>query len=354
MLVGGGTSEGIDVIFDNDEASWSPSLTTLPLPNDLGEGQLILEIDLGQYQMITGFKIVNGDPGITLFLLSGTKLSDNNEEVLLEETKMSDGEQKQFELKKSKLLKYLKLTLSFKHKDQVAWSSLKYIEFLPSPEEFQIKQKSSKSVLGSSSKDNLLFLYPYNCRTYNLTRWSCKNGQLYNNEIPLKFMNKVAFLALTDRGIVTTPSSTKLVPTFREEAGLKSSKIYVEDDYLRIEIDSQEYIFKPREFPKHSFLSAVYLYGLSISNKIEFVKQGFLSLFLLYSRTNFTNLDNRFAFTEDQTRCFEFPETNGDCGTNGCNNKKGTELCKDLDGYPADSSAVLKNEKMVRKFINWL
>ena len=32
--------------------------------------------------MITGFKIVNGDPGITLFSLSGTKLSDNNEEKI--------------------------------------------------------------------------------------------------------------------------------------------------------------------------------------------------------------------------------------------------------------------------------
>ena len=107
MLVGGGTSEGIDVIFDDDEASWSPSMTTLPLPNDLGEGQLILEIDLGQYQIISGFKIVNGDPGITLFSLSGTKLSENNEEVLLEGTEVSDGEQKQFELTKSKFFKYL-------------------------------------------------------------------------------------------------------------------------------------------------------------------------------------------------------------------------------------------------------
>ena len=277
--VGGGTSEGIDVIFDNDEVSWSPSLATLPLPNDLGEGQLILEIDLGQYQMITGFKMVNGDPGITLFSLSGTKLSDNIEEVLLEGTKMSDGEQKQFELTKSVLLKYLKLTLSFKHKDQVAWSSLKYIEFLPSPEEFQIKQKSSQLFLGSSPKDNLLFLYPYNCRTYNLTRWSCKNGQLHNNGKNLKFMNKEAFLALTDGGIVTTPSSTNLVPSFREEAGLKSSKIYVKEDYLKIKIDYQDYVLKPREFPKHSFLGYFYLYGLSTSNKIEFVKQGFLSFF---------------------------------------------------------------------------
>ena len=278
MLIGGGTSEGIDVIFEDDEASWSPSMTILPLPNDLGEGQLILEIDLGHHQIITGLKIVNGDPGITLFSLSGTKLSDNNEEVLLEGTEVSDGEQKQFELTKSKLLKYLKLTLSFKHKDQVTWSSLKYIEFLPSPEEFQIKQKSSQSFLGSSPKDNLLFLYPYNCRTYNLTRWSCKNGQLHNNGKKLKFMNKDAFLALPDRGIITTATYTNLVPSFREEAGLKSSKIYVENDYLEIEIDNQEYLLKLRGFPKHSFLTYASI-GSSTSNKIEFVMQGFLSLF---------------------------------------------------------------------------
>ena len=275
--VGGGASEGIDVIFDDDENVWSPSIGTLPMPPPMpppavpGEGQLILDIDLGNYKIITGVHFVNGNPGITLFSLSGTNFVDN-EEVLFQETQISDGEQRKYELQHSKLMKKLKLTLSFKSINQDAWSGLKYLEFLPSPEEFQIKQKSSNLFLGSSPKDNLLFLYPYNCRTYNLTRWSCKNGQLHNNGKTLKFMTKDAFLALTDKGtLVNTPDSTRLVPTFREEGDLKSSQFQVDNNnYLKIEVNSQQYFFRLKKFPKHSFLSP----NAYHSTTIEFVKQG--------------------------------------------------------------------------------
>ena len=342
--VGGGTLEGIDVIFDDDENVWSPSMTTLPLPGDLGEGRLILDIDLGHYKMITGVHLFNGNPGITLFSLSGTSLLDT-EEVLFGETQISDGEQKQFELQLSKMMKNLKLTLSFKHMNQVAWSSFKYFEFLTSPDVFLIKQKSSQLFLGSSPKDKLLFLYPFNCRTYNLTKWSCKNGQLYNNGKTLKFMEKDAFLALTDRGtLVSTSDSTKLVPSLREEGGLKSSQFQVDYDHLKIKINSQDYFLRPKKFPQHSILTSNRKYD---SNKIEFVNKGlFLYIYLTYLFVLF--LDNRFALDPDQNKCFEFPETNGDCDANGCKYKDGVELCSDLDGYPADSGDAMANEKMVK------
>ena len=57
--------------------------------------------------------------------------------------------------------------------------------------------------------------------------------------------------------------------------------------------------------------------------------------------------DNRFAINTDQTSCFEFPETNGGCNTNGCDDTKATELCKDLDGYPTDSRVAIKDLNMV-------
>ena len=347
--VGGGTLEGIDVIFDDDENVWSPSMTTLPLPGDLGEGRLILDIDLGHYKMITGAHFVNGNPGITLFSLSGTNLLDT-EEDLFGETQISDGENKQFELQRSKLMKNLKLTLSFKNINQVAWSSLKYFEFLTSPDEFLIKQKSSQLFLGSSPRDKLLFLYPYNCRTYNLTKWSCKNGQLYNNGKTLKFMEKDAFLALTDKGtLVSTSDYASLVPSFREEGGLKSSQFQVDNDHLKITINYQDYFLRPKEFPKHSFLTSN---SQVDSNKIEFVNKGlFLYIYLilmLHMYLFVLFLDNRFALDPDQKKCFEFPETNGDCDANGCKYRDGVNLCSDLDGYPADSSDAIANENMVK------
>ena len=61
---------------------------------------------------------------------------------------------------------------------------------------------------------------------------------------------------------------------------------------------------------------------------------------------------NRFALDADQTSCFEFPETNGDCDSNGCDYKKGAKLCQGLDGFPTVSSLAMKNEKMVRKLID--
>ena len=103
--IGGGTSEGIDVIFENDENVWSPSIGTLP-PTGSGEGQLILDIDLGIYQIITGVNLINANPGITSFSLSGTNLVDI-EEVLFQETQISDGEQRKYELQHSKLMQLL-------------------------------------------------------------------------------------------------------------------------------------------------------------------------------------------------------------------------------------------------------
>ena len=60
-------------------------------------------------------------------------------------------------------------------------------------------------------------------------------------------------------------------------------------------------------------------------------------------------LGNRFALNADQTSCFEFPETNGDCDISGCDYKRGAKLCQGLDGFPAVSSVAMENEKMVRE-----
>ena len=247
---------GSEVILFNDDTIWSPSVDILPNVNAASTtpaGTLTVVIDLGLYKYINGIIIHNGNPGITTFTLSRTNFVGNDDE-LIGDTAITDGQ----ELKQSfsaKGAKILKFTVSFKQNGN-SWSGLKHVKFLSpdDPEPFLLKHEDTSMYLSEGPNDKLLFNHYFTCRTYNYSLWTCSNGEIFNGKKTLKFMEKEDFDMIANKKNVESDEYTMLVPTFRDEATLRSSSIDFSGGVLAVTVNEVKYYLRPKNFPVHSFL----------------------------------------------------------------------------------------------------
>ena len=98
-------------------------------------------------------RIRNGNPGITSVSLSIISLNDVAE-ILLDDSTISDNEEKDYSFSDTKAARNLVLNLIFKLGSDGEWSGLQYIEFLTedTTEEFLIKHDKSGFYLSASPK----------------------------------------------------------------------------------------------------------------------------------------------------------------------------------------------------------
>ena len=299
-------------------------------------------------------RIRNGNPGITSVSLSIISLNDVAE-ILLEDSTISDNEEKDYSFSDTKAARNLVLNLIFKLGSDGEWSGLQYIEFLTedTTEEFLIKHDKSGFYLSASPKDNMLFVHPYTCRTKNHTLWSCRNGQLRSsNGKILRFMDKEAYTDAMRNGVTSPEGSVSLIPTFRPEGQKRSTIVDFsdndnsgKDNFLAFTVEGQKYYLRPQKFPDHSNLKTVM--GSEEYFKIEIAKPGLSLMSHKHSDDDFI-LEKRFAYKEDETECYEFPTSNkGQCNSKGCTYSEGTDLCEYLSGYPADGTDVTANQNLV-------